>query len=765
MRRASERGTSISDIVRRAASAVVLFAELASAPAHAVPVEETSAADIPGPAAEMMRPPSLKLGRMGEVKVDSRMNISVVLDLRGRSRREVATNFLAVPSRAARFTRGNRMTIPFDELAAPYKAIAIMRLLPQDRRTNRGIEHVVRLEGETQDRIAVLYTGSARNAAHIRATGTVGEVSITRDSQILVTIPVADVEDTDVLARAVLKDPNAIGRMIQGTAIVIPITEMKDAYRAGALYHLFYDDAIREDVRRHLVTLPIESLFRISLWFTGTGNNWGAIKEASHKRNDEVPKGETILIPQWLLGSWAMLTEDDDVAETGGYPLAFTSRSRQDQIELGQCLVIPRELLASWTSFLQEDEDAAQEKVGWFIYCGTRNGPLAYDADQQGGFALYRLRRGEALYSSIVVRFTGIMTASEVLEIADDVLRRSGYHDPRRLPVNARIKIPIALLSPEWRPEGDPSREAESTEKSLVAKIERVLKEEQAVERRRQPEVSPGTRRRLDQVTVILDAGHGGRDPGAMGTGGLTENEVAYDILCRVRRLLRNRTNARVLETIEDEDTRYEPSQAVVIHDNRNESLKTTPRYRNGNIVASANLRWYLANAYVRQAVNDGRDLDKVVFASFHADALHSSIRGVMVYIPSALHCGGRYDAGSRYRSYREVRQRPAVSFSQGERLRSQAMSQRLAEHVVQELRGHDVLVHAQKPIRGYIIRRNASRAWVPAVIRYNAASTKLLVEVGNIKNARDAANMRDPAWRERFAQAFVDALVAQFSE
>jgi N-acetylmuramoyl-L-alanine amidase len=43
---------------------------------------------------------------------------------------------------------------------------------------------------------------------------------------------------------------------------------------------------------------------------------------------------------------------------------------------------------------------------------------------------------------------------------------------------------------------------------------------------------------RLDVKTVVLDAGHGGADPGAHASGGLSEKEITLDIARRVRALL-----------------------------------------------------------------------------------------------------------------------------------------------------------------------------------------------------------------------------------
>ncbi|HQE61492.1 MAG TPA: N-acetylmuramoyl-L-alanine amidase, partial [Candidatus Latescibacteria bacterium] len=135
-----------------------------------------------------------------------------------------------------------------------------------------------------------------------------------------------------------------------------------------------------------------------------------------------------------------------------------------------------------------------------------------------------------------------------------------------------------------------------------------------------------------------------------------------------------------------------------------------------------------------------------------------------MVYVPSARHSKGRYSAGTRYAIYHEVSERPTVSYSYNERLRSQALSSGFADALCQRLRSANVGVHGRKPVRGYIIRRSGGGEWVPAILKYNAAPTKILVEIGNIRNENDAANMRDPAWRERFASAYVDAVISHFS-
>jgi N-acetylmuramoyl-L-alanine amidase len=52
---------------------------------------------------------------------------------------------------------------------------------------------------------------------------------------------------------------------------------------------------------------------------------------------------------------------------------------------------------------------------------------------------------------------------------------------------------------------------------------------------------------------------------------------------------------------------------------------------------------------------------------------------------------------------------------------------------------------------------------WVPAVIRYSTGATKVLIEVANLTNDEDAANLKDPDFRERYAAAVVKAIRAYY--
>lgn len=58
-----------------------------------------------------------------------------------------------------------------------------------------------------------------------------------------------------------------------------------------------------------------------------------------------------------------------------------------------------------------------------------------------------------------------------------------------------------------------------------------------------------GNRARFNTRRVVLDAGHGGKDPGALGPAGLREKDVVLDIAKRVRRLLERENGYEVFMT------------------------------------------------------------------------------------------------------------------------------------------------------------------------------------------------------------------------
>jgi N-acetylmuramoyl-L-alanine amidase len=171
------------------------------------------------------------------------------------------------------------------------------------------------------------------------------------------------------------------------------------------------------------------------------------------------------------------------------------------------------------------------------------------------------------------------------------------------------------------------------------------------------------------------------------------------------------------------------------------------------------NFRWYLANAVWREARRGGPAEDRTVFVSLHADSLHPAVRGTMVYVPGEKFLNGTYGkSGEPYASRREVREAPRVSFSRRERIEAEGVSRDLAERVVAAFRSAELPLHAFDPIRRNVIR--GGREWVPAILRYNRIPARVLVEVCNLNNPDDRQLLQTAAYRERVAEALLDALV-----
>jgi N-acetylmuramoyl-L-alanine amidase len=480
--------------------------------------------------------------------------------------------------------------------------------------------------------------------------------------------------------------------------IRVPLELLADEYRALVLRALFpLDRREGEDwvhvARTGVVPTYDEGVWQVAEWFTGDGANFEAVMQANRLSSPELRAGQELRIPAGLL-----------------HP-AFRSRIHSD------------------------------------------DGLLEFGSDDQGPYAVYRLKTGEALYSAVVVRFTGRTSGNDVRDLAESLATRSGIRDVTDIPVGFAIKIPLDLLEPEYLPRSHPRRvAAEAAEAALAEELAR--------------RPLAGTGGGLRDVLVILDPGHGGRDLGTMNNG-IWEHDYVYDVTCRLKERLEQETAARVEITLEDAQTGCAPSRTDKLRANRQGTIRTNPPFlakENGEARIGVNLRWYLANSIYRRALDEGYDPDRVVFVSIHADSRHPSLRGVMVYVPGAGYRTRTYGFTSKtYMRYAEVREKPTVRFSKKQRVRSEAVSRKLADEVVTAFRIEKLPVQQHQPIRHRIIR--GQQRYVPAVIRGNTVPTKVLVEMVNLSNPKDAALLASARERERLAHALLVALFAHFGE
>ncbi|QTD54370.1 N-acetylmuramoyl-L-alanine amidase family protein [Sulfidibacter corallicola] len=371
---------------------------------------------------------------------------------------------------------------------------------------------------------------------------------------------------------------------------------------------------------------------------------------------------------------------------------------------------------------------------------------LRWGEDRKGRYAEYRLRAGEAIYSSVVVRFCGLTRAADVRRLARVVIDRNDIRDETDLAIGTPIRIPYENLEPEFRREDDKDFQAFIDNLSEVSLMTTEVRS-----------------RNLEGVHVILDAGHGGRDPGAA-ISNVWEDDFVYDIVCRIKKRLEEESGAVVMTTVLDPSVDYKVQDVRRFRRDQDEMLLTSPRYplsAKNMRVDGVHLRWLLANNRYQQLLDRGVKSENVVFASIHAESLHRSIRGSMYYIPDARLYPKKTPA-HRYARFAEY-EGNKFRFNRKMMRRAQALSTSFALNLKEASEKAGIRVYHQKPIRSAIYR-NPRRPFVPAVIRYNRIPTRVLVEVCNLNNRHDRELMTRPEFRQKMADAFVESVYATYS-
>ncbi len=485
----------------------------------------------------------------------------------------------------------------------------------------------------------------------------------------------------------------------------IPFEQLTAAGKRWALAAFFPKDRWGEDGVQHLVAYPeLESVWTLAALFTGHGQNYDKLMAANPGLPEKLREGDAWRIPTPLLS-----------VELGGQTRGADRSQPEDDLD-------------------DEARVAAYRAL------------LAYERDDQGPYAAYHLRKGEALYSSVVMRYTDRVDPKAVNDLAEQIARRSGITDLRAIQPGQLVKIPVSVLADPFQPEGTA---ALAEEREVRAEVRRTVR----------VEAGP----KLQGVRIVVDAGHGGVDPGARANG-IWESDFVYDIAMRVRRLLEQETDAQVSSTIRYPGLGFRTRDAIRTPSHEAEILTTPPFANDGEspTAVSVHLRWVLANDLFAEFLREKGDPRKTLFISFHADSLHPSSRGTMVYVPGAAMVPSRFALnGTRAGRVAEMRRFSRVAFTPQQKLQGEARSRQFSEVLLRALRRADIPVHENRPIRNAVIRNGAK--WVPAVIRYSLGATKVLVEVANLTNEDDAANLRDPEFRERFAIAVVNAVRAYY--
>jgi N-acetylmuramoyl-L-alanine amidase len=503
------------------------------------------------------------------------------------------------------------------------------------------------------------------------------------------------------------------GQPLYRIPVRVPWQFVRPEMRVAAARALFSDDRRTAAGWEHVIVAPWggdgESWWELAEWFTGDGANYPRLREANPDVELFPPKGVRIVIPVSVLRAEFRAA---GIEARPAAPAPTPARTAKPG---------PR-----------PTAPVAAARAG--------EGALLYGEEE----AIYRLRPGEALYSAVVVRFTGQLHASDVNATAAEIARRSSIGDVAAIPVGYPVRIPFDMLLPEYLPPGHPRRVAWEEEREQLAGIKRIIRAAN-----------------LDGIHVILDAGHGGADTGAI-AGQAWESTYAYDVMLRVKRVLEQETRATVWTTIQDPERTSREAEEDVLPARRSQRLLVDPPYGLGDPVVGVTLRWVLADSILARLQRRKVDSERVVFVSIHADSLHPSVRGLMVYVPARSLRPTRAPWPAGLPDCREVRSFRPPSFPARFRSRAEALSGQLGEALVHAARLAGVAVHAYEPVRSSVMR-GGSR-WVPAVLRYSSVPSAVLVEICNLNNEQDHALLLTRRFREQLAHAIAAGLAEGFT-
>jgi N-acetylmuramoyl-L-alanine amidase len=220
--------------------------------------------------------------------------------------------------------------------------------------------------------------------------------------------------------------------------------------------------------------------------------------------------------------------------------------------------------------------------------------------------------------------------------------------------------------------------------------------------------------------TIVLDAGHGGHDPGATGPGGLTEKELVLDVTRRVAKLVEEKLDIKVLLT-RDNDT-FIPLKERTSHANRERA-----------------------------------DLFVSIHANAHASASHE---GVETYFLSneATDIAARQTAALENSVVQLEKPAPGRPAAREGTLKAilwdLAQSQFLLEssHLAEIVQ--DSMTRSLK-----IPNRGVKQAGF--YVLGGAAMPAVLIEIGFVTNPREEKRLREPKYRDEIARAIFSGIAA----
>lgn len=216
--------------------------------------------------------------------------------------------------------------------------------------------------------------------------------------------------------------------------------------------------------------------------------------------------------------------------------------------------------------------------------------------------------------------------------------------------------------------------------------------------------------------TMVLDAGHGGHDPGASGPTGLAEKDVVLDVTKRVAKLAEERLGIRIILSRDGD-------HFVTLRDRTSFANR-----QRADVFVSIH-----ANAH-REAVNEGVE---IYFLS--SEATDSAARHVAASENAVVHLEKPAKGGGRSDVLKSILWDLAQSAFQAE---SSSLAETVLDSMTRSLR---------------IPNRGVKQAGF--YVLGGAAMPAILIEIGFVTNPREEKKLRDARYRDEIARAITEGL------
>ena len=509
-------------------------------------------------------------------------------------------------------------------------------------------------------------------------------------------------------------------RLYRNRFITFPFNVINGSIRSSALKAVFFKDKAGIGYWKHRVTFAWETTSMIAGLFTKEGIKAGHLVRYNKMRNkgNILKKGDVIKIPwKWI----------------------------SPELSLRQVSLKP---------------------------------PLKLKQDKLGKlYAHYQMKDGETLYSSVVIRFTGRLLNDEVNQVANKLLKLNNISDAKLIQSRQKIRIPLEWLSEEFivfhtndvsstktSVKKTKKKKTKKIKSSKVAVSKKKLKQGKSIQKAVAQKTKSKRKKNVHKIHVILDSGHGGRDPGTSAGSRknkdlIYEDEVVYDISKRMSNLFKKQ-GIIVHPTLADPNQK-KPIRYLSSRHDRDEHLLVTPRYLARNARIGVNMRVYLVNHIFQQLRKKKVPSENILFISLHGDALHSSLSGAMVYFPDSRLRRGRFNLKNKiYLKRKEYISK--LTYKPRDNKYSEKLSKSFGKVIINQFRKLKLRTHrVSSAVRGYLYRKG--KKTLPAVLRYSKVPTSVLVEIANLNNRLDRRDLLKSKTRQKIAKAITNSVTAHF--